>query len=100
MAILKSKTLPNLLEVSYWRIVRINHLSKDGTEVLLGGFQSKDTSDQIGDQALLDVISFHFPIEKDVFISQNVYHKIYYLIKESNIVDGVETNFFADAEDV
>lgn len=100
---MKEKTLPNLQKVTYWRIVRINHVSKNGTDVVLGGFASKDVSDQVGDLGYLDVANFPFTgeqISKTDFIEGNPYVIIYGLIKESRLNDkGVETNWFADAED-
>jgi hypothetical protein len=103
MALIKNKILKNLQEVNYWRLVRINHLSKDGTEVFLGGFVSKQVSDKIGDAGILDIVIFNFESDKlgkQHFINSNPYETAYNNIKESNLdKNGKELNFFADALD-
>jgi hypothetical protein len=101
MAIQKEYTLPHNGDVvNYWRIVRLNHLAKNGTEIVLAGFESKDKSDQYGDNALKEVKNFQFEIEKSYFTNGNAYERAYELIKESKLDnEGNETNFFADAID-
>jgi len=101
MALQKTKQLNNGFEVSYWRIVRLSHLAKDGTEVVLGGFKNKETSDNLGDQAIVDVANFNFDLDKSLFLEGNAYEEAYKLIKESKLdEDGKETNWFADSEDL
>lgn len=99
MGLIKTKILSNLDEITYFRIVRLNHVSKDGTDVVLGGFTSKAVSDQIGDLGIKHVDNFHFGLDKAIFISDNPYQRAYELIVESKLdEEGNETNFYADAE--
>ena len=109
MGLLKQKTLSNLDVVTYWRIVRLNHLAKDGTDVVLGGFTSKEVSDQVGDLGIKDVVNFHFEIDKADFTTGNPYETAYSLIVESKIVntevspgvfEDVETNEFVNCEEL
>jgi hypothetical protein len=104
MALQREKTLSNGFTGNYWRIVRISTLAKDGSEVFLGLFKDKATSDELGDVAVIDMQTFNFDIPKDCFIEGNVYEWVYNKIKESKIeVDEegneIESNWFVDAKD-
>lgn len=102
MGLQKTKELNNGYSVGYWRIVRVNHLAKDGTEIVLGGFKDKAISDKLGDSAIIAVENFSFPIEKKTVIDENVYAEAYKRIVESRIDPETkeETNWFADAKSV
>jgi hypothetical protein len=101
MGLLKSKTLTNGIIISYWRIINLRHVAKDGKEVVVGGFVDKTASDNLRDQAVLDVENRHVALSKDQYLTGNVYEAIYTLLKVPQLDEnGEETNFFADAEDV
>ena len=113
MALHKEQTLNNGFTGNYWRVVRISTLAKDGSEVFLGLFKDKATSDEMGDVAVIDMQTFNFDIPKQNFIEGNVYEYVYTKIKESrmeqvevgvdengaSIFEEQEGNWFADAID-
>ena len=103
MALIKEKTIKGFT-AEYWKITKANIDTMNATiRVELGLFKDRDIRLQ-GIKNMIDSKRFEWtdPAQFAVVAQMTVLQLIAYVyskIKESNIIDGVEQNWFADSED-
>lgn len=91
MALKKIKELSSGATCEYWKIITVKQgFLDDNIEVFVGGYLNEET--RFNGKEPLSIQEFNFNIAGDTNRSL-----LYEKLKESVIINDIETNFFADA---